>query len=68
MRFVLEHYADQDLLAVGITKIKCKNVQAHDYAMQYFFLPFRSSELHKFDRLLPIRTGGFYRLPSIRFK
>lgn len=68
MRFVLELSSDRGLRAGDIITIRWKRVQAPDYAMRYFFLPFRFSKLPKLDRDLPIRTGGFYSLPSIRVK
>jgi hypothetical protein len=68
MRFVLELSSDRDLRPGDIITILWKRVQAPDYAMRYFFLPFRFSKLPKLDRELPIRTGGFYSLPSIRVK
>ena len=68
MRFVLEMSPDKDLRSGDIITIRWKRVQAPNYAMQYFFLPFRFSKLPELDRDLPIRTGDFYSLPSIRVK
>ncbi|KPK74977.1 MAG: hypothetical protein AMJ79_12725 [Phycisphaerae bacterium SM23_30] len=68
MRFVLDLSSDRNLRAGDIITLRWKRVQAPDYAMRYFFLPFRFSQLPKLDRDLPIRGGGFYSLPSIRVK
>lgn len=68
MRFVLELSSDRTLQAGDTVTIQWKRVQAPDYAMRYFFLPFRFSKLPKLDRDLPIRTGDFYSLPSVRVK
>jgi hypothetical protein len=68
MRFVLELSADQTLRAGDTITLQWKQVQTPDYAMRYFFLPFRFSKLPTLDRDLPIRKGEFYRLPSIRVK
>ncbi len=68
MRFVLELSPDQDLQAGEVLTIHWEQVQPPAYAMRYFFLPFRFANLPALDRELPIRTGEFYRLPSIRVK
>jgi len=68
MRFVLELSCDQALLTGDTITIQWKQVQAPDYAMRYFFLPFRFSTLPKLDHDLPIRRGDFYSLPSIKVK
>ncbi len=68
MRFVLELSADQTLRAGDTITLGWRHVQAPDYAMRYFFLPFRFSKLPELDRDLPIRKGNFYGLPSIRVK
>lgn len=68
MRFVLELSADQALRAGDTITLQWKQVQAPDYAMRYFFLPFRFSKLPELDRDLPIRKGDFHSLPSVRVK
>ncbi len=68
MRFVLELSPDKDLQAGDIITVQWKDVEAPDYAMRYFFLPFCFSELPDLDRDLPIRKGDFYSLPIIRVK
>ena len=68
MRFVLEVSCDQSLRAGDTVTLRWKQVRAPDYAMRYFFLPFRFSKLPPLDRDLPIRTGDFYSLPNISVK
>ncbi len=68
MRFVLELSPDQELRAGDVITIRWKRAETPDYAMRYFFLPFRFSELPELDRDLPIRKGDFYSLPHIRVK
>ena len=68
MRFVLELSPDRTLQASDTITLQWKQVQAPDYAMRYFFLPFRFSKLPTLDRDLPIRTGDFYSLPNIKVK
>jgi len=68
MRFVLELSSDHTLRAGDTITLRWKQVQAPDYAMRYFFLPFRFSKLPELDRDLPIRKGDFHSLPSIRVK
>jgi len=68
MRFVLELSSESDLQEGDVINIRWERVQAPDYAMRYFFLPFRFERLPALDRYLPIRRGEFYSLPSIKVK